>query len=307
MKKSVFALMAALVLLVPASLAEKAPVTREYFERLDKDSSLEDIVKEIGQFGLEGSGIVYFVWRLDDGSRAKLVFNSRDQIEMIYIDSENGSERIYKREHGKDEPGADSAEKKRYVVSRVSAAPDWDSIPSIPIDKGLWTDDTGIRARGQLCCDDDNLYVHLSAAEKDIRAENTEPLSPVYEDSCLEFFLQVGGSDNYFNFEINPNGCLCSQYGPTKSDRVNLVRDDAAEYFGIRAGRTADGWEVYYQIPLSFIRLFIPEARFEGEWRANMYKCGNKTVNKHYLSWTQIDLEKPNFHCPEYFGTIVFE
>lgn len=194
-----------------------------------------------------------------------------------------------------------------YVISRVSGDPDWNSIPVILIDRVLWTEDTGIRAQGQLCYDDEHLYVHLSAAEEHIRAENTEPLSPVYQDSCLEFFFQAGGSINYFNFEINPNGCLCSQYGPTKTDRVNLVRDDAVEYFGIRTGRTSDGWEVYYWIPLDYIRLFLPDVRFEGEWRANMYKCGDKTLNKHYLSWIPIDLEKPNFHCPEFFGTIVFE
>jgi hypothetical protein len=39
---------------------------------------------------------------------------------------------------------------------------------------------------------------------------------------------------------------------------------------------------------------------------ANFYKCGNKTVHKHYLSWSPIDLGEPNFHCPEYFGVIRF-
>ena len=110
MGKKVLALLAAVLLLASVSLAEKAPVTREYFEHLDKDSSLQDIVKEIGQFGFEGSGIVWFVWHLDDGSRAKVLFNSMDRIEMIYIAGENGSERIYKREHQKVEPVADSAE-----------------------------------------------------------------------------------------------------------------------------------------------------------------------------------------------------
>ena len=194
-----------------------------------------------------------------------------------------------------------------YVVSRIAGAPDWSTVPVMQIDKVLWTDDTGIRAQGQLCCDGSYLYVHLSASEKNIRAENTEPLSPVYEDSCLEFFFRIGESENYFNFEINPNGCLCCQYGPSKADRVTLFREDAADYFGIRSGRTSGGWEVWYRIPLDFIRLFLPGARFEGEWRANLYKCGNKTVHKHYLSWMPISLAAPNFHCPEYFGTIVFE
>lgn len=97
MKKSIFILLIILVLLASVSLAEKKPITREYFEKLDRESSLADIVHDIGQCGIEGSGIIYYVWQLDDGSRAKVVFNSKGRIYMIYITGENGSERIYNR------------------------------------------------------------------------------------------------------------------------------------------------------------------------------------------------------------------
>ena len=194
-----------------------------------------------------------------------------------------------------------------YSITKTSGDIDWTTIPVMPIDKVLWTKDFGIRAQGQLCYDDDYLYIHQSASEQNIRAVNTEPLSPVYEDSCLEFFFMLDGSSDYFNFEINPNGCLCVQFGPEKTDRINIVRDDAAEYFDIRSGRTPDGWEVYYRIPLEFIRFFNADYRFKGNMSANMYKCGNKTKNKHYLSWTDIDLDEPNFHCPEFFGRVIFE
>ena len=207
------------------------------------------------------------------------------------------------------ESGADqtATEGETYIIQRINRSPEWDKIPTLLIDKILWTDDTGIRAKGQLCYDEEYLYVHLSAEEKNIRAEYTEPLSPVCADSCLEFFFQLNESDNYFNFEINPNGCLCIQYGPSKTDRIDIVRDDAAEYFDIHTNRVTDGWETSYRIPLSFINLFYPDTRFDGEWRANFYKCGDKTVNRHYLSWSKNNLEKPNFHCPEYFGTIIFK
>ena len=208
---------------------------------------------------------------------------------------------------GSVSPADAGKERAAYSITKVNGEADWDNIPSVSIDKVLWTEDYGIRGRGQLCYDDENLYVHLSAVEKDIRAENTEPLSPVYEDSCLEFFFMLPGSDDYFNFETNPNGCLCVQFGPEKTDRINIVRDDAEEYFDIRADRTSDGWEVFYRIPLKFIQLFYPDYHFGGEISANMYKCGNKTVNKHYLSWTQIDLDAPNFHCPEFFGEMRFD
>lgn len=204
--------------------------------------------------------------------------------------------------------GTEAAERSsmEYSITRINGDPDWSAIPAIEIDKVLWTDDYGIRGQGQLCYTDDALFVHLRAVEKDIRAENTEPLSPVFEDSCLEFFFKLPDADNYFNFEINPNGCLCVQFGPGRSDRIDITRGDAVEYFDIRADRTSDGWEVFYKIPLRFIRLFYPDYRFEGKLEANLYKCGDKTRNAHYLSWASIDLEKPNFHCPEFFSSLTF-
>jgi hypothetical protein len=36
----------------------------------------------------------------------------------------------------------------------------------------------------------------------------------------------------------------------------------------------------------------------------NFYKCGDKCMHPHYLSWSPIGLPEPNFHCPEFFGKI---
>ena len=110
MKKTVLALLAAVVLLVSCSLAEKQPASREYFENLDKESSLEDIVEDLGQYGVKGSGILYFVWHLEDGSEASVVFDSKGRIVMIYISGENGSERIYKRQYRVTEEGVVASE-----------------------------------------------------------------------------------------------------------------------------------------------------------------------------------------------------
>ena len=92
-----------------ASVAERGPVSRDYFENLDKESSLEDIVESAGNYSIEGSGILRFVWPLDDGSRAKIVFDSNGRIFMIYITGENGSERIYEREYPEAGPDAGHA------------------------------------------------------------------------------------------------------------------------------------------------------------------------------------------------------
>ena len=106
MKKTVFALLAAAVLLVSASLAEKPLPSREYFENLDKGSRLEDIVEDIGQGGVKGSGIIFHTWHLEDGSEASVIFDSKGRIVLIYIVSRIRSERIYKRQYAMTEAGA---------------------------------------------------------------------------------------------------------------------------------------------------------------------------------------------------------
>ena len=105
MKKTFCSMLAAVLLLVSASLGEKTLPSRAYFENLDKGSSLEEIVEDIGQYGLKGSGIIYHTWHLDDGSEASVVFDSKGRIQMIYIQNENSSERIYKRQYIMTEEG----------------------------------------------------------------------------------------------------------------------------------------------------------------------------------------------------------
>ena len=196
---------------------------------------------------------------------------------------------------------------KNYGIRSVSGEPDWASIPQLEVDQVLWKPDCGIRAFGRFCHDSQALYVHLRAAEKQIRAEYTAPLSPVCRDSCLEFFFMPEGEDRYFNFEINPNGCLYIGFGHGREDSTALYRSDLRQLFGIRAERTPDGWEASYRIPLSFLRLFWPAFTFTGELRANVYKCGDLTEQQHYLSWNPVSSGTPDFHRPADFGRMRFE
>ena len=197
----------------------------------------------------------------------------------------------------------------QYTVLRTDSPdlPDWSTVPAFSLQHILWEPDRGVRARGQFCHDTKNLYVRLSAEESDIRAEYTAPLSPVWLDSCLEFFFLTEGEDRYFNFEINPNGCLLIGFGRSRQDRVFLHRDDLKTLFAVRTKKTEDGWEASYRIPLPFLRLFVPSAAFSGAWRANVYKCGDQTPRPHYLSWNPVASAVPNFHRPEDFGILFFE
>lgn len=196
-----------------------------------------------------------------------------------------------------------------HMISRKPETLDWAQIPSVQIDHLLWSPPVDITATAQICYDDQALYLHLSATEAHIRAEHTGLLDQPCEDSCLEFFFSPCDGDNrYFNFEFNPNCCMYLGIGTGVEDLVRLIPGEQT-LFHPKAARTADGWEITYQIPFSFIKRFFPEfSPSSGKtMRANFFKCGDLTVQEHYLSWNKVTSETPAFHRTCDFGMLEFE
>lgn len=201
---------------------------------------------------------------------------------------------------------------REYTIVRKGEQLNWDNVPSLPIDSKLNTpEDLPITAKAQLCYDDEALYVRLSAVEADIRAEHTGLLDEICEDSCLEFFFSpMGcvGDKRYFNLECNPNGAMYLGFGSSISTLMRLIHEDPC--IEPKGQRTADGWEVSYTITHEFVRRFFPNyAPGTGvSIRANCFKCGDKTPQKHYLSWNPVvKLPRASFHNPELFGLMHFE
>ena len=135
---------------------------------------------------------------------------------------------------------------KEYVILKVNSIPDWNAVPVLAVDTILWEPDCGIRMTQQLCYDETALYVRQRAWEANIRAEYSAPLSPVHEDSCMEFFFAFGADERYFNFEINPNGCIELGFGPDRKNRVRLCHKAERETFQPCCVRAADGWTAEY-------------------------------------------------------------
>lgn len=197
---------------------------------------------------------------------------------------------------------------KTYTITKSSGDINWNDVPALYIDTKLWGTETDITAQGKLCYDEEALHVHLSAVEANIRAEEYGPLGAPCRDSCLEFFFcPVAEDSRYFNVEFSPTGCVYLGFGHDRYDLVRLLPEKAPIHPEIN--RTADGWEITYSIPYSFIRLFFSDFRaVPGEYiRANFYKCGDRTEKEHYLSWNPIDDPTPDYHLSKYFGNLYFE
>ena len=91
-----------------------------------------------------------------------------------------------------------------YTITRITGAPDWNTVPTLEVDQHLWIPSEQIQMTAQICYDPENLYVHMQAVEPEIRAKYDAPLSMICEDSCMEFFFAPDPDDDrYLNFEIN--------------------------------------------------------------------------------------------------------
>ena len=195
-----------------------------------------------------------------------------------------------------------------YTIKKIQGAPNWETVPVMPIDNVCWNKGADISAQAQICWDENNLYLKLQAREAEIRMEEKGRTAEPCLDSCLEFFFRPTDAMDYFNVEFNPNAALWLGYGSEQVYLIRLLPPHLDRDFKPEVTFTDDGWAITYQIPFFFIRRFFPQfAPVEGYrmW-ANAYKCGDKTSTPHYFSWNPMSCEKPAFHRPQDFGCLIF-
>ena len=159
------------------------------------------------------------------------------------------------------------------------------------------------------------VLLHYQVAEASVRAVATADDGRVWEDACVEFFLSPESNDFYYNLECNCAGKLLLHGGAAGTERPGASEEVlksvkrwaslGTEPFEERVGECT--WEVALVIPTSAIFRHSIESLDGKTMRANFYKCGDLLQTPHFLSWSPIDLPQPKFHCPEFFGEVVFE
>ena len=200
---------------------------------------------------------------------------------------------------------------KEAIVYKRNGDINWTQIPVLPIDNLVHVESTDVKAQAQICYDEENLYLHFTAWESEIRAEEEGLLGMPCWDSCMEFFFcPEEGDSRYLNFEMNPKGCLHVGFGDSIETALKIVinRDDReANIFAPEITRFAGGWELNYRIPVSFVRRLFPKfSLYPGKTiRANFYKCTEKTSAPHFLTWNVITRQgRSIFHTPAEFGLL---
>lgn len=166
-----------------------------------------------------------------------------------------------------------------------------------------------------VACSSKEIFLKYRVKENYLLAVNTETNQKVWEDSCVEFFFSPDESGKYYNFEFNAIGTCLVGYGEQRHNRrlmdksvvESIRRRPTLGKEPIPVEQTGElFWDLTIAIPFG---LFGKREQFPvvgRRYRANFYKCGDKLSVPHFLTWSPVNTEKPDFHAPEFFGDLVF-
>jgi hypothetical protein len=198
----------------------------------------------------------------------------------------------------------------------------WDGVPGLAVDQFRPESSAHRpRTRLKLVFDEKGLSGLFRVEDRFIRCVHTRFQAPVYQDSCVEFFVQPRPHLGYFNFEFNCGGALLASYitdprrtadgfaawqplTPEEGGRIAV----AASLPPVVDPEIAEArtWELAFRIPLDLLAVYVgPLDIADGHlWRANFYKCGDQTSHPHWAAWQPVDAL--NFHRPHCFGRLRF-
>lgn len=178
------------------------------------------------------------------------------------------------------------------------------------------------RVRARLLHDDDGICGVFRVEDRYVRSVHVGFGDPVHEDSCVEIFLQPRAGRGYLNFEMNCGGTLSAShitdhrrvpggfaaFTPLSEQEAGsvLVRSSLPRRLEPEVASPLD-WQLAFYVPLGLLERYVGRlGPLSGQtWRANLYKCGDRTSHPHWAAWAPVSAL--NFHLPECFGTLRFE
>ena len=186
----------------------------------------------------------------------------------------------------------------------------------LAIDKINWPKDFSklLPVTVHIAHDNKRIYLYYQVEGEKLRVVNTKDFMSVWEDSCVEFFMQRKGEKTYRNFEFNAHGVLLASKRESKESAEQLtealmstIERFTTIHHTYKAGLQRSNWTLYAEIPKEALGFTADEKLSQQIIGANFYKCGDETDEPHYISWNPIDTPTPNFHVPQFFGELIFE
>ncbi len=192
-----------------------------------------------------------------------------------------------------------------YISYIYNKKPDWRLIPEAPISCFQWESAEKYRpfSRAKLCrVQGEGIYVLLESDETSALTKYKNRNDPVYKDSCLEVFLQLG-EKGYINVETNSAGVYLCQFGKERGNRV-FLNEITPLCPLVKPFKTESSWgnEIFLsdELIFSLYSFSCPD-----EFYGNFYKCGDETAIPHYGSFAPMGSIDRGFHNPECFAKII--
>ena len=215
---------------------------------------------------------------------------------------------------------------KQLIVKRLPQGHyEAEGLPSLLDEQGVafekidcvdWADDYPYapKVEFRIAHTDDSILLHYRVEEGSVASLAGHDNGRVWEDSCCEFFSVPAADGLYYNMECNCTGTLLIGAGAGREGRtlapesvlqsVSRWSSLGSQPFEERVGKVE--WELALVIPVSaYCRSKV--GSLSGQvFKANFYKCGDKLERPHFLSWNPIDIARPDFHRPDFFGELHF-
>ena len=194
---------------------------------------------------------------------------------------------------------------------KVTDTVDWNKVEKAPISSYTWGNEYMPEAYAQLVLvEDKGFALRMHCNETAPRTTYFHYNDPVYKDSAMEFFASFNNkSDLYMNFEMNSAGAFLSAVRVDRKNKTPIDKLVDVTQITVDTEKDENGWSVEAFYPLNVIAELFDVSEFPHGYRfkGNFYKCGDDTDIPHFGSWAPINLEKPDFHCPAFFGDLVID
>jgi len=161
----------------------------------------------------------------------------------------------------------------------------------------------------------DGLLIKFYVKEDYTRATFTIDNQEVYKDSCVELFIDPSGDGTYYNFEFNAIGTLLLGFGANRHNRPRapqeitkqVKRFSSLGLLPFENTQIDKQWSLTVIVPFTAFWNHSIRSLESKIIRANFQKCGEDLPLPHYLTWNPILTPKPDYHQPNYFGTLDFK
>lgn len=169
------------------------------------------------------------------------------------------------------------------------------------------------KVRFKMAHNNENIYLYYDVMEPEMIAKYSNHNDPVYKDSCVEFFIALENDTNYYNFEFNCLGTCLLGWGSDRHHRqlldtktIDLIKVKTKIKRTNQDGLPLFNWKIFIKIPLDTFSYNTLNSFENIKAKANFYKCGDALSKPHYISWSPIKSDKPDFHLKSYFGDVFF-